>query len=509
MGMTEKKEVIEFASEKNAIIENSAVELIIEQEIDYKKLIEESIEKKVFVITKKMIEEKIVSESTKMPKQKEEEKIKKKFSSKAKEIESDYRILDKLNVTNQSCSEGKIKDFIEFFQDKFISIEKMLKERGMNNKPLKRLRTVPKNNEIELIVMVLEKWKTKNGHIAFKLEDMEDNCIGIVLKDDTRLMKLSEHVLSDNVIGLKAVKGNENMVIIKEIIFPEIPMKTFKGSKRDVFMACISDMHVGSKLFLEDSFEKFVSWLKGNTENEKEKEIIGKIKYLCILGDNVDGIGIYPNQFKELSIKDINKQYEKFVEIIKEIPDYIEVFIIPGQHDAVRFSDPQPAIPKEYMKELYDKKNFHFLSSPGWAEIEGLKTIFYHGPSLHDLYSSVSFLSYSNPAKAIEELIKKRDLMPVYGLKRPYVPEKNNYMVMKEIPDIYLGGDMHHNSIEMYRGTRIINCGTFQAKTEFQKQQGHVPTPGIVILLELKTGKIYEKNFYEEEKIIEKENQSD
>ena len=75
--MTEKKEVIEFASEKNAIIENSAIELIIEQEIDYKKVIEESIKKEVFVITKKMIEEKIVLESTKMPKQKEEEKIKK------------------------------------------------------------------------------------------------------------------------------------------------------------------------------------------------------------------------------------------------------------------------------------------------------------------------------------------------------------------------------------------------------------------------------------------------
>ena len=502
--MAEKKEIIDFAAEKNIILENSAIDLFIEQESDFKKIIEKAVEKGIFVLTRKMIEEKIVLDSTKLPNALKEEKAKKIQSIKAKEIPSNYKILEELNVTNQSCSEGKVKDFLEFFRDKYNSIELMFKERGFVNKQIKRLKTVSKNNEIDLIVMIAEKWKTKNDHIAFKLEDLEANCIGIILKDDVRLMRLSERILLDNVIAIKAVKGNENMIIIKDVIFPEVPVRSFKGSERDVFMACISDMHVGSKLFLEDSFQKFVSWIKGNTENEKEKEIINKIKYLCVLGDNIDGIGVYPDQFNELSIKDIRKQYDKFSELIKEIPDYIEVFIIPGQHDAVRFADPQPAIPKEFVKELYEKKNFHFLSSPGWAEIEGLKVLFYHGPSLHDLYSSVSFLSYSNPAKAIEELIKKRDLMPVYGLKRPYVPEKHNYMVIKEIPDIYLGGDMHHNSIRMYRGIRIINCATFQAKTEFQVRQGHVPTPGIVLLVEMKTGKVYEKNFYKEEKVTEK-----
>ena len=499
----EQKEIIEFGSEKNIIIENSAVDLIIEQNLDYKKIIEEAIEKGLFVIKRKMIEEKIVLDSTKLSSTKKEETIKS-FSPKAEEIESDYQILEELNVTNQSCSEGKVKNFLEFFRDKFTSIEKMLKARGMTNKPIKRIKTVSKGNEVELIAMVLEKWKTKNGHIGFKLEDLEANCIGIILKDDLALMKESERILCDNVLGFKGIKGNEEMIIIKDVIFPEIPVNSFKGSKRDVFMVCISDMHVGSKLFLEDSFQKFLLWLKGNTDNPKEKEIINKIKYLCVLGDNIDGIGVYPDQIKELSIKDIGKQYDKFVELIKEVPDHIEVFIIPGQHDAVRFADPQPAIPKEFVEKLYEKKNFHFLSSPGWAEIEGLKVLFYHGPSLHDLYSSVSFLSYSNPAKAIEELIKKRDLMPVYGLKRPYVPEKNNYMVIKEVPDIYLGGDLHHYSIGTYRGTKIISCGTFQERTNFQTQQGHVPTPGAVILLELKTGKVYEKNFYKEEEVLEK-----
>ena len=65
--MSEKKEIIEFGSEKNIIIENSAIDLIIEQELDYKKIIEDAIKKGLFVITRKLIEEKIVLNSTKLP----------------------------------------------------------------------------------------------------------------------------------------------------------------------------------------------------------------------------------------------------------------------------------------------------------------------------------------------------------------------------------------------------------------------------------------------------------
>ena len=40
-----------------------------------------------------------------------------------------------------------------------------------------------------------------------------------------------------------------------------------------------------------------------------------------------------------LAIKDIYKQYDKFTELIRQVPEYIEVFICPGQHDAVRRAD--------------------------------------------------------------------------------------------------------------------------------------------------------------------------
>ncbi|MEW6295488.1 MAG: metallophosphoesterase [Candidatus Diapherotrites archaeon] len=487
-----KKEILGFAEENNLVLDSKAMELLAGRPIEYKGLLKELAEGNAFIISKGMLEEKIKERFGL-------EEKKKKTSCNARELQPDIRLIEELNVTSNSVSEGKVKDFIAYFQDKFLSLSEMLSKRpNFNPRPIKRLRTTTRNNEIELIAMVREKWKTKAGNIAFRIEDLEAECVAVISKDNLQLNKVAETILCDNVIGIKAIKASEGMIIVKELFQPELPLRTFKKAEREVNLIAISDLHVGSKLFLEHSFYKFLEWLNCQNIPEKEIEAVKKIKYLLILGDISDGIGVYPEQINELNIRNIYDQYKRFEQLMMEVPEHIEVIMIPGQHDAVRFADPQPAIPEEFLPELYEKKNFHFLSSPGWAEIEGLKCLLYHGPSLHDLYSSVSFLSYSRPHEAMIELLKKRDLMPCYGMKRPYVPEKKDYMAIKELPDLFFEGDLHHNSYGEYRGTIVVSCGTWQKRTEFQVKQGHVPTPGIAVMLELNTGKIIEKSFYSE-----------
>ena len=39
---------------------------------------------------------------------------------------------------------------------------------------------------------------------------------------------------------------------------------------------------------------------------------------------------MYPEQDKELSIDDIYKQYSVFFDFMESVPDYIEVFVMPG-----------------------------------------------------------------------------------------------------------------------------------------------------------------------------------
>jgi len=334
--------------------------------------------------------------------------------------------------------------------------------------------------------------------LLFVLEDMENELPALVLKDDVKLFEKASGIMQDEVLGFKAVKSsNSELVIIKEVIWPDIPARNFKPIKEQLNIACVSDTHVGSKMFLEKEFSKFISWLSGSYGNGKEAEKVSRIKYLTITGDLCDGIGVYPEQIEELAIKDINQQYELFAEFIKQVPESIEVFIIPGNHDAVRRADPQPALGKEFAKELHSLGNIHMLGSPSMVEIEGLKTLLYHGNSMHQINEAVPGMDMKKPNKTMEEMLKRRTLVPTYGLRYPIVPEKKDYLLIREVPDIFITGDMHHNGYSNYKGTLCINAGAWQSTTKLQVQLGHVPTPGISPTIDLQTGKITENLFYQ------------
>ena len=494
LSLQREKEIVEYVAKKNAIIEPSAVSLL-KTEQEYRKILDGLLEQG-FIVTEKAVSEKLLKKETKIGNVEEVVVGKTRFRAAASEIEGNFRVMEEYDVTNHSYSEGKVKDFMEMFKDKFEYLSAILKARnGFNAKPISRIARIPNNNEIEIIGMLFKKWESKNGHLVMQFEDEEASCLVLVHKNDKKLNEEAAKVMLDNVIGIKGRKIGGEMVVAKEILWPDMPQKPAKKISKDVSILCISDIHVGSKLFMEKEFSNFLNWIHGNSSVGNDLERIGKIKYLFITGDNVDGVGVYPDQYDELSIKDLNEQYDGLSELINQIPEYIEIFMCPGQHDAVRRADPQPSIPKKYFRGLSSHKNFHPIGSPSWVEIEGLKCMVYHGASLHDLYSSVNYLSASKPQEAMAELLKRRDLMVSYGMKQPYVPEKKDFMLIREEPDFYFGGDMHHNGYMQYRGCTIINSGTWQDRTDFQIQQGHVPTPGIAVEVDLKTRNLRETHF--------------
>jgi len=478
------KEIVRYASEKQAMLDEKALSLLKGRE-NFREIIDQLLEENTFIIDKEAVQKKLFKTKLGAVEEKPASVKRTGFKALAKEHEGRLRVISKMEVTGQSKSEGKTKDFLTYFRKKFELLSGILKR--------------PKGKKVDVIGMVFKKWTTKNGHIALKLEDMEGQCIALIMKNDEGVVSQAEHVMVDGVIAVKAVKWNEDMLIVKEIFWPDMPIRQQKRPDTELMIASISDFHTGSKLFMEKEFNSFLNWINGRHVSEKEREKVGRIKYLMITGDNVDGVGIYPNQLKELVIKDIYKQYDEFSRLVMQIPDYIEIVVCPGQHDAVRWADPQPAIPKEFVKDLSERGNVHFVGSPSRVEIEGLNIMLYHGGALHDLIGSVSYLNSENPAKAMIEVLKKRDIMSTYGLKQPYVPEREDFMVIKDEPDLVYIGDMHHNAYENYRGTTVINSGTWQARTDYQIKLGHTPTPGIVPLYEIKTGKISENRFAEKQ----------
>jgi DNA polymerase II small subunit len=246
---------------------------------------------------------------------------------------------------------------------------------------------------------------------------------------------------------------------------------------------------------MQEEFNRFLLWLKGKLGNPYQREIAGKIKYVIIAGDLVDGIGVYPGQAKELAIKDIYKQYKEASKFIEQIPEYIELIVIPGNHDASRKALPQPAIPKEYAESIHEAREVHSFGDPCVLSLHNVETLVYHGRSLDDIIATAPNQSFKEPEKAMKLLLQCRHLAPIYGKKTPISPENKDFMVIERIPDIFHTGHIHVEKHEIYRGVLLVNSGAWQGQTMFQKKMGLEPTPGIVPIIDLQTLQVFTVNF--------------
>ena len=66
-------------------------------------------------------------------------------------------------------------------------------------------------------------------------------------------------------------------------------------------------------------------------------------------------------------------------------------------------------------------------------------------------------------------------------------PETKDHLVIERIPDVFHGGHIHINGEGQYRGVQIVNSGTMQSQTSFQKSLNIDPTPGQISLLNLQS----------------------
>ena len=87
--------------------------------------------------------------------------------------------------------------------------------------------------------------------------------------------------------------------------------------------------------------------------------------------------------------------------------------------------------------------------------------------------------------------------MTTFGLNQSMAPEKKNLMLVRKETDLVFFGDIHRFDYIEYRGTTIINNSTWQARTDYQIKKGHIPTPGMLAMIDLNNRKLKTKNFYE------------
>lgn len=391
-----------------------------------------------------------------------------------KPIESNVTILK--DITNQSTCIGEYNEFVQYFRDRHSSLGDILRKR-LGARPIESLkkRNLDSREELSVIGMVLDIRTSSNGHKIIDIEDTTGTIRVLIHKErDKELFGSGCRLLLDEVIGITGTLSSDgNMIFANRITWPDIPNShngTLSDKKRSGKAVFISDIHVGSKTFLEGAWLKFIDWLDDD------------INYLVIAGDVVDGIGIFPGQDKELDILDVYEQYEKAAQYLNSIPKHIKIIISPGNHDAVRQAEPQPRFPERITKMF--RKDIVFVGNPAMVDI-GVKVLIYHGRSMDDIIAGIPGFSYYEPAKPMHEMLKLRHLSPIYGGRVSIAPEKKDHFVIDEIPHIFHCGHVHTVGVARYRDVLTINSGTWQSQTEFQKRMNLTPMPARATVVDL------------------------
>ncbi len=417
------------------------------------------------------------------------------FRPYAKGIDAEIRVVE--DPTNEMRGTGSVEEYLEYFRDRFRKLQRILRQR-MDTRDASSISEALRaslNSKVKVIGMITEK-REREQKIFFRIEDLEAEATVLVSPRINReTLEKARQLMLDQVVCVSAIKGRNNLLIAEEFLWPDVPQRKPEKASRPIYAVLTSDLHVGSKMFMGDALNRFVLWLNGKYGDENLRKIASHIKYVVIAGDLVDGIGVYPNQVKELAIRDVHKQYGALAKFVERIPDYIEVIVIPGNHDASRKALPQPALPRDYAEPLYEARKVISLGNPSTVQLHGVELLLYHGRSLDDIIAAAPNMSFDVPEKAMRLLLQGRHLAPVYGNRTPIAPERRDFMVIENPPDIFHAGHVHVLGYENYRGTLMINSGSWQNQTEYQRRMRLEPTPGIVPIVDLQTLEVTTVNF--------------
>ncbi|MFH1181816.1 MAG: DNA-directed DNA polymerase II small subunit [Candidatus Woesearchaeota archaeon] len=399
---------------------------------------------------------------------------------------------------NKKPQKRHAQDFISYFNSRYSLIESLLINRqGLSNiTSISRVRGRPADS-ISIIGAVYDKHETKSGNIMLTIEDRTGLIKVLVSSTKKELLQTAKEIVHDEIIGITG-SIKQDIMFANNIIFPDIiTQATLKKSPEEGYAVFLSDLHVGSEMFLSAEFERFIKWVNGNLGSETQKDIALKVKYIFMAGDAVDGIGVYPNQQAELKITDIYAQYEEYARLMEQIPSHIQIIMCPGNHDAMRISEPQPPFAGEFSARLAKMPNVTLISNPALVNIDssnsfsGLNVLVYHGYSFDYYIANIDSIrqkgGYDRADLVMKFLLKRRHLAPSHT-STLYLPDaEKDPLFIDIVPDIFATGHLHKTSASHYKNVTLICGSCWQSKTPFQEKLGHNPEPARVPVINLHT----------------------
>jgi len=403
------------------------------------------------------------------------------------EHQVEFEILS--DPTDKITSAEGVDGYGKLFASRFAKLKQIMSNRPESKKvrEIASVKSITKTDDELFVWGLVSDRKSDRNITKITLEDPTGSVELAVFEGD--LKDAADTLLMDQFAMLRIIPAKNGGFFAKEILLPDIPEHATNRSKTETYAVFLSDLHVGSKFFMEEELLEFINWISS------ADPIARKIRFVVVGGDLIDGVGVFPGQEKILNQTTTEEQLQKTFEVLDKIPKHIKVFLISGNHDAGRKALPQPAIPKIYNSELWDRENFFMLGNPSMISLNGVKVLMYHGQSIDDVVRTTPGVSYDKPAAVMRHFLKARHMSPIYGSRTPIAPETEDMMVIDDVPDIFHSGHVHFVGLDLYKGVLIINSGAWQRQTDFQESVGITPTPGMAIIVNLQTMKVFQKDF--------------
>src|SRR6266852_4965380 len=350
--------------------------------------------------------------------------------------------------TGKLGTTGAFDDFLRYFRSRFEKMSALFRQRidTRSAGTIADALAGGTNGRGRFVAMVVEK-REKANRIFLTVDDYDDEATVLVGDSNPSVWQTARRISRDQVLFLETRKSSGKLLVAENIVLPHIA---------------------------------------------------DRVKYVIIGEDLVDGIGVYPRQEVDLKVPDIYEQYRLAAKLVTEIPEYMDVVLIPGNHDAVRQALPQPAISKDFAGPVYDSRRVVSLGDPAEVRLEGVDFLLFHGTSLMDILSSAPGFDYQRPVEVMEYQLRARHLAPEYGKSTPIGPEMEDWLVVERVPDVFQSGHIHVPGSGVYRGTTIVNSGAWQGQTDYQKRMGLVPQPGLLPVVNLQSLQVRMMDFRSE-----------
>ncbi|MFW9904531.1 MAG: metallophosphoesterase [Candidatus Thorarchaeota archaeon] len=414
---------------------------------------------------------------------------------------SSSQITVKLDIPERTSAKPDFLAFRKLFQNRFEQLSNIFLENFKSSEPILKRKIegeeVSKYKSGVLIGMVQDTRVLHTNKFVIQLEDLESEIItNCVMVQDSPSFPEYRDILRDTVIGISGVlpknfkEGNITAFWGKDVIRPGFFPITFNPTSNPHKILFIADLHYGSKYFSRSIFAKLIKLLTLKDLDSLYVKMAEDIKTIIIVGDLVDGVGRFSNQKEQITSHSFQTQYEGLAKILMDIPSDIQIFVIPGEHDATQAALPQPAIDRQISKSLLVIPNLTSHGNPLRLSLENMNLLIFHGQGTYELFQKQFQKTHLNPTTAIKHLLEYRHLYPEYGSYNPLAPFNKDYLVIDEVPNVIVSGHLHHAYFEEYKGIKIITCGTFQRENQISTQlEGNVSL-GIVPILDTQSGKV-------------------